>query len=265
MHLDDVPRGARDRRHDRRLAPGDPVQQCRLAGVRRTGNRHHQTVAQPLAARGARQRLGDFVAQLLRSIERRRNQILRHIGLVGKIDPRLDQGAAPRSAACARSRPDRRAGPSSAGTPGGAAPRVSAPIRSARPSTAVRSSLPFSNARRVNSPASAGRSPSIRDSAASTRGNHRAAAVQLQLGGVLAGLAVRPRKPQRQRFVDDLARRRIAQPRQRGLARGGQAAHQRLQRIARARPGDAHHGDRRRRAAGGEGEDGVGVGAHEPV
>ena len=31
--------------------------------------------------------------------------------------------------------------------------------------------------------------------------------MQLQLGDVLAGLAVRRRKPQRQRFVDDLAER----------------------------------------------------------
>src|SRR5215471_7725669 len=45
---------------------------------------------------------------------------------------------------------------------------VSAPIRSARPSTRVRSSRPFSNARRVNSPASAGRQPGTRASAAST-------------------------------------------------------------------------------------------------
>ncbi len=46
-------------------------------------------------------------------------------------------------------------------------PSVSAATRSARPSTAVRSSLPFSKARRVNSPASAGRRPSMRASAAS--------------------------------------------------------------------------------------------------
>ena len=36
------------------------------------------------------------------------------------------------------------------------------------------------------------------------RRDHRAAAVQLQLGHVLAGLALRRRKPQRQRLVDDL-------------------------------------------------------------
>ena len=60
MHLDHVARRAGDRRHDRRLAPGDPVEQGRLAGVRRPRNRHHQPVAQPLAARGARQRLARF-------------------------------------------------------------------------------------------------------------------------------------------------------------------------------------------------------------
>ena len=63
----------------------------RLAGVRRPGDRHHQAVAQSLAARGAGQRFRDLVAQARAAIQRRRHQILRHIGLVGKIDPRLDQ------------------------------------------------------------------------------------------------------------------------------------------------------------------------------
>ncbi len=83
-------------------------------------------------------------------------------------------------------------------------PCVSAITRSARPSTAVRSSLPFSKARRVNSPASAGRKPSMRDKRGERRGDHRAAAVQLQLGDVLAGLARRRGKPQRQGLVDRL-------------------------------------------------------------
>ena len=50
------------------------------------------------------------------------------------------------------------------------------------------------------------------------------AAVQLQLGHVLAGLAVRGRKPQRQRLIDYLAARRIAHARDRRLARLGHAA-----------------------------------------
>jgi hypothetical protein len=81
--------------------------------------------------------------------------------------------------------------------------------------------------------------------------------MQLQLGHVLAGLAPRSGKPQRQRLVDHLSALRIAHARKRSLARLGNFPGERLQRIAGARAGEAHHGDRRRRAAGGEGEDGI--------
>ena len=90
------------------------------------------------------------------------------------------------------------------------------------------------------------------------RGDHRAAAVQLQLGHVLAGLAVRRRKPQRQRLVDDVVLCGIADAGERRLARGGDLAAQRFQRRARARPGNAHDRNGRGPAAGGEGEDGGG-------
>ena len=70
------------------------------------------------------------------------------------------------------------------------------------------------------------------------RRDHGAAAVQLQLGDVLAGLAVGPRKPERQAFVDDLAGRRIAHARERRPARLRHAADQRLQ-------GDTRAADRR--------------------
>ena len=138
-------------------------------------------------------------------------------------------------------------------------PSVSAITRSARPSTAVRSSLPFSKARRVNSPASAGRRPSMRPSAASTAaitarppcscssamsspvslcgaGNHSASASSM----------ISPVKGSRTRA-------------ERRLARGGDLAGERLERLAGARPGHAHDRNRRRPAAGGEGEDGGGA------
>ena len=54
----------------------------------------------------------------------------------------------------------------------------------------------------------------------------------------------------------DLAARRIAHARQRRLARLRHAADQLLKRNTRARPGDAHHRNRRRRPAGGQREDG---------
>ena len=101
----------------------------------------------------------------------------------------------------------------------------------------MRSSRPFSKARRVNSPASAGRQPSILAERLEHSGNDRMAAVKLQLGRVLAGLAARRRKPEHQRFVDRLAGRRIAQARQRRLPRRRHAADQLSKRgAARAAP-----------------------------
>ena len=94
------------------------------------------------------------------------------------------------------------------------------------------------------------------------RGDHRAAAVDLQLGDVLAGLALRRREPERQAFVDDLAGGRIAHPRQRRPPRLRHAADHALERDTRPRARDADHRDRRRRPAGGEGEDGVALGGH---
>ena len=56
------------------------------------------------------------------------------------------------------------------------------------------------------------------------RRDHRAAAVQLQFGRVLAGLAVRSGEPQRQRLVDHLAGCRIADAGKGRLARRGDFA-----------------------------------------
>ena len=139
---------------------------------------------------------------------------------------------------------------------------VSAATRSASPSTAVRSMRPFSKARRVNSPASAGRKPASLPSAAST------AAITARPPCTCSSAMSSPvslfgrGKPQRQPFVDDLAGRGIAHARQRRPARLRHAADQRFERIAGARPGHAHHRDRRRRPAGGEGEDGIALGRH---
>jgi hypothetical protein len=53
--LDDVAGGAGDRRGDCRLAARQLIQQARLAGVRRTDDRHRDAVAQPLAAMPVRE------------------------------------------------------------------------------------------------------------------------------------------------------------------------------------------------------------------
>ena len=98
--------------------------------------------------------------------------------------------------------------------------------------------------------------------------NDRMAAVKLQLGGILAGLAARRRKPEHERFVDGLAGRRIAHARERRLPRLRHPADEFFERGARARPRHAHHRNRRRRPAGGEGEDGgasIGHKLAEPI
>jgi hypothetical protein len=94
------------------------------------------------------------------------------------------------------------------------------------------------------------------------RRDHGAAAVDLQLGRVLAGLAVRPGEPQHQAFIDGIAACGIAHARQRRASRLRHPADHLFQREARARTTDANDRDRRRRSAGGEGEDGVSVGGH---
>ena len=54
------------------------------------GNGDYQAIAQPFAAAAIGQHTADLVTQLLRSMKRGTEQILGHVGFVGKIDPRLD-------------------------------------------------------------------------------------------------------------------------------------------------------------------------------
>ena len=105
-------------------------------------------------------------------------------------------------------------------------------MRSARPSTSVRSIRPFSKARRANSPGSARRTPRSEVSASITRPDHGAAAMNMQLGDVLAGEARGPRQPEREPAVEHLAGPRVPDLAQGRLARRrrrtAQRAHARL-------------------------------------
>ena len=159
MHLDDVARGAGMRRHDRHLAPRDPIEQRRLAGIGRTRDRDHQALAQAFAAPLSASASSISPASALRRSPAPARSVRRDIALVGEIDAGLDQRQRldePRRARLARVSPS---SPFSWRNACRRCASVSASIRSARPSTSVRSSLPFSNARRVNSPGSAGRNP----------------------------------------------------------------------------------------------------------
>ena len=60
LHLDDVARGAGVRRDDRDLAPRQLIHQGRLADIRRTRDRDHQSIAQPFTFALRRQHFLDF-------------------------------------------------------------------------------------------------------------------------------------------------------------------------------------------------------------
>ena len=213
----------------------------------------------PSRSRSPRPALGqrrcDLVAQLLRSMKRRTDQILRHIGLVGKIDPRLDQrqrfdqspppGLGPiadQTLELPKRLPPlrRRLGGDQIGKTldrGEIEPAVLE--RAAGELARLGQPAPFDLPQRIEHP-----------------GDHRVAAVKLQLRHIFAGLAVRRRKPQRQRLIDRLAaspdRARAPAPPSAAPARGRSAFPARRAR----RTGNAHHGNRRRRPAGGESENG---------
>ena len=116
-------------------------------------------------------------------------------------------------------------------------PCVSAITRSARPSTAVRSSFAvlegaagefagLGRAQAVDAATSAASMAAITARPPCSCSSATSSPVSLR----------RPGKPERQRLVDGLARLRIAHARQGRRARRGDFAGQRLERVARARP-----------------------------
>src|SRR5579884_2702588 len=78
-------------------------------------------------------------------------------------------------------------------------------------------------------------------------GDDGMSAMDLKLGYVFTRLAVRRRKPERKRFVDDVAGLRIAHTRQSRLARIGKATDQGLEGAAGLRTRYANYRDRRGR------------------
>ena len=147
--------------------------------------------AMPAAAQLA---LASPPATSRRSPAHRREHAGRQL-LVGEVDRRLDEGQRPDQPAAASPPPAATARPPSARSACRRCAAVSAASRSPSPSTCARSSRPFSSARRVNSPGSAGRRPGDRRRAPPAPPRHdRRAAVQLQLGHVLAGEARRARE-----------------------------------------------------------------------
>ena len=232
MHLDDVARGPRLLRHDRRRRAGERIQQARLAGVGRTGD----------APRGSRRadarRAGRRDGARSRRAARRRHASALHrsvggdVGLVGEVEPGLDQRLRLHQLVAPTLVERRSAPPSACASAWRRCASVSASMRSARPSTSVRSSLPFSKARRANSPGSASRSLE-REQRIEHAPDHGAAAMHVQLGHVLAGEARRRREPERQPAVEQLAGSRDLD---RAQGSPGAAAAAAAQRVAARRP-----------------------------
>ena len=88
--------------------------------------------------------------------------------------------------------------------------------------------------------------------------HHGAAAVHLQLGHVLPGLAPGRSEPQRQGVVDELARRGVPHAPEGGKAWPGPRRRHPVEHAPRRRPRYADHGHAGPAVAAGEGIDGVG-------
>ena len=265
MHLDHVARRAGERRDDRRFAARDPVEQRGLAGIGRPRDRDHQTFAQPFAARGVGRALRRFLfAATSQRLERLRGDIARDIGLVGEIDAgfgerlRFDQTPAPRLGAIAEQALQL---PQSL-----AALRIGVGINQIRETfdggevelavleRAARELAGQCHAQSVH-----------RCERGEQRGDHRASAMQLDLGGVFARFAFRAGKNNASASSMISLDLRIADAREHRAARLRNFSDQRFQRVAGARTGDAHDGDRDRRAARGERVDGVSIGHGEKL
>src|SRR5262245_61077423 len=259
MQSEDIARGARKRRHDRSLAACQPVEQRRLARIRRTRDGNAQAFAQTLAL--PRARLADLLGQRPNEFESARHHVLRDIVLVGKIDAgldqsqRLDQPLPPCLGAVAEETPELLVCLSTLCL-GLSRDQVGEPFDRGQIHAAVleRAARELPRFRMAQARELCQRGKHRRD--------HRAAAVHLQLGDVFAGLAVWPGKPQRQPFVDDVSGCRIAHARKRRAPRLRHASDQPFERNARARTRNANDRDRRRRSAGGESKDGIAVGGH---
>ncbi len=91
-NLQRIPRRARNRGDDRDVAPGQRVEQARLAGIGRAGQDHDETLAHPLAHREAAERLAQGEQHRLGDIQRLVLQRTRDVALIGKVDLRRQQG-----------------------------------------------------------------------------------------------------------------------------------------------------------------------------
>ena len=245
LHLDDVARGAGMRRYDRDLAPRQLIHQGRLADIRRTGNRNHEAVAQAFTLALCRKDFFDFAQERFDLRQRRRDQFRGHIALVGKIDAGFDQ----------RRRLDDPRAPVARFVAEQAlqlAQRLAALPVGVGVNEIVEA-FGFGQIELAVLEGAAGEFAGLggahifqRRQRRENRGQHRAPAMDMEFGDVLAGGAGRTRKPEHDRIVQWLTgdvpeQHPGRRPRRRDFAA------QRRQRRTGLRARDAHDRDRARR------------------
>ena len=253
--FDHVPRGARPRRDDRRLPADQRVQEGRLAGIGRPEDRHHEPLAQafaPAAIGEVRLHLGP---ERRRAAADLRVEIGREV-----LGFELDEGFLAGEQPGQPLRPTVMERGEAAlgllqGLPalgsGFGGDQVGNALGGGEVQLAVDEGAAGELAR-------LGGACARRDQRLRHAGDHGRAAMEVQLGAVLAGVAAGRREPEDQGAVERLARIGVAQSPQagrsrRGQRRAGHAPHY----LGRAGARQAHHGDRRPAGAGGEGEDHV--------
>ncbi len=247
MNFDHVARGAGMQRHDRSLAPRQAIEQRRLAGVRRAGNRNRQAFAQAFTLCRCAKGFFDFGFQRRDLAQRRCDKLRRHVTLVGEIDPRLNQ----------RRRLNDLLSPALGFY---AEQTFQMPQRLTALTIGVGmnqivETFGFGEIELAVLESAARELPRLCRTQAvdrTERIEHRrddgSAAMNMKFRDVFAGRAVRTRKPEHDRFVDGAAVE-IAQGREMGNTRCRQFSTQPLDRRPRLRTGHADDGNRRRRAA----------------
>ncbi len=251
--LDHVPRGAGNGGDDRRLPLEQPIQQAGLAGVGRADDGDPVALAHALSAVGPLERPGQLRLQRQQRPPRPR----RHVGgqrLIREVDGRfeigqpLQQGLPPRLVA-----PPERAAELGQGL---------APLAFALGVDKIGDRLGLAQVELAGLEGPAGELPRLGQPQPPGQErlgdciDSRRPPVQVQLGGVFAGVAARARRPQHQGLVEHGAVGALQPPQPRLPRRRqppGEGAH------GLARPGPREAQDRHSRAAGrgGQGEDGV--------
>src|SRR6202521_6854 len=212
------------------------------------GDRHDESIAQSLATAAIVERALDLLAKLTGNLRRGREQVLRHVALIGKIDGRfherhrLDQPGAPRLD-LARQRAAVLCHGLTALRRGLRRDQIAEALHRSKIELVVgkRPACEFARLCRSKSINSA---KYLKDG-----GKNGAAAMQVQLRHVLAGFASRRRKPEHESGVDHAPARRFTKGCTARPARFGNRSRYHFESASSLRSADAHHCDRRWHAA----------------